>query len=196
MTAIVPLHEYRTIDKSTWGDGPWQQEPDKLQWIDPATGLDCLMVRNHFGNWCGYVGVADGHPFFGISYGACAGTQKEKACHEGEHGWCDHSPGSLLEVHGGLTYSDFCQAGGEADSICHIPEPGRTDRIWWLGFDCGHAGDMSPGMDARYGSLGLENHQAKMAAAYAASGWDYRYRDQPYVEAEVIRLAQQIAEYA
>lgn len=31
--------EYRTKDKSTWGDGPWQQEPDKKQWQDAATGL-------------------------------------------------------------------------------------------------------------------------------------------------------------
>ena len=26
--------EYKTLDKSKWGDGPWQDEPDKKQWLD------------------------------------------------------------------------------------------------------------------------------------------------------------------
>src|SRR5437868_4216905 len=35
------------------GPGPWWDEPDKVQWIDPATDLDCLAVRGPFGAWCG-----------------------------------------------------------------------------------------------------------------------------------------------
>lgn len=27
----------KSIDKSTWGDGPWQEEPDKVWWF----GFDC-----------------------------------------------------------------------------------------------------------------------------------------------------------
>ena len=36
------MREYRTVDKSTWARGPWDTEPDKMQWRDEATGLDCL----------------------------------------------------------------------------------------------------------------------------------------------------------
>ena len=53
--------EYRTMDKSVWGPGPWQNEPDKRQWQDEATGLPCLIVRNSMGALCGYVGVSEGH---------------------------------------------------------------------------------------------------------------------------------------
>jgi hypothetical protein len=34
--------EYRNVvDKSTWGEGPWNNEPDKAQWQDEATKLPC-----------------------------------------------------------------------------------------------------------------------------------------------------------
>jgi hypothetical protein len=70
----------KAIDKSTWGDGPWQDEPDKIQWI--YNGLDCLAVRNLSGVWCGYVGVPKEHPGFGKKY-----------------------DDMYMSVHGGLTYS-------------------------------------------------------------------------------------------
>lgn len=49
--------EYQTIDKSEWGAGPWQSEPDKKQWQDPETGLPCLIVRGPPGALCGYGGL-------------------------------------------------------------------------------------------------------------------------------------------
>lgn len=53
---------YDVYDKSGWGDGPWQKEPDKAQWLDEATRLPCLAVRNNVsGTLCGYVGVPPGH---------------------------------------------------------------------------------------------------------------------------------------
>ena len=60
--------EYRFTDKSGWEQGAWQDEPDKVQWIDEETGLDCLIVRNPGGALCGYVGVAEGHSLFEVSY--------------------------------------------------------------------------------------------------------------------------------
>lgn len=101
--------------------GPWQDEPDKVQWIDPATDLDCLTVRNRYGVWCGYVGVPPDHPLHGIQY--------------------DDAP--HLSVHGDLTFSSLCHEGGR---ICHVPLPGRPDAVWWFGFDCGHLYDYSPNM--------------------------------------------------
>jgi hypothetical protein len=38
--------EYRTQDKTQWGNGDWQNEPDKKQWQDTETGYPCLIVCN------------------------------------------------------------------------------------------------------------------------------------------------------
>jgi len=114
--------EYSTVDKSSWGDGPWQQEPDKVQWIDQTTNLDCLIVRGPIGALCGYVGVPEGHPLHGKEY---------------------DEPD--VEVHGGLTFANLCaDSKDEARHICHVPAPGRPDHIFWFGFDCAHSGDYTP----------------------------------------------------
>lgn len=52
------------LDKSRWGDGPWQTERDCLEWIDGTTNLRCMIVRAEWGHLCGYVGVPPGHPAF------------------------------------------------------------------------------------------------------------------------------------
>ncbi len=36
------------------------------------------------------------------------------------------------------------EADAEAHLICHVPEPGEPDHVWWFGFDCGHAFDFMP----------------------------------------------------
>lgn len=130
------------IDRCGWRPGPWDGEPDKRQWIDEATGLPCLIVRNHMGALCGYVGVSAGHPWFEKPYQAVD---------------------NHVRVHGGLTYSNHCQEG-----ICHVVEDGEDDNVWWIGFDCAHAGDLWPG-----------------------HGLGEIYRDMAYVTAECASLAQQ-----
>lgn len=94
--------EWARLDKSSWGDGPWQNEPDKVQWLDEATGLDCLIVRNNGGALCGYVGVPESHPWHGKDYSQCTQTP---ACDES---YCDHTPEHRLRVHGGITFADGC----------------------------------------------------------------------------------------
>lgn len=119
----------RVVDKSTWGDGAWQTEPDR--WEGRHKGVALLAHRNSpGGNWCGYAAVPPGHPWHGKGYDAVE-----------------------ADVHGGLTYSDACQG-----HICHVPRPGEPDDVWWLGFDCHHGGDMAPGMEAsmRLCSFGLD----------------------------------------
>jgi hypothetical protein len=113
--------EWTTLDRSTWIDGEWSSEPDKVQWPDLATGLPCLAVRHaRYGFWCGYVGVPPTHPLHGRHY---------------------DEPN--VDVHGGLTFSDACQLGEEEGrGICHIDE--EEPNVWWFGFDCGHAWDISP----------------------------------------------------
>lgn len=105
------------IDKSGWGKGPWQDEPDRIDWIDPETCYPCIIVRHpHFGSLCGYVAVPPGHPLHGVDF--------------------NDAP---LDAHGSVNYSALC-----ADRVCHVPKPGEPDNVWWFGFDMAHAGDFMP----------------------------------------------------
>ncbi len=162
-------------DRAKWGPGPWNGEPDKMQWTDPATGLDCLIVRNTLGALCGYVGVTPGHPYHGVHYGGCLHTPK---C--GEEVWCDYSPEACLNVHGGVTYSDSC-----ADMICHVTDD-PADATWWFGFDCGHCDDYVPGMAStlrEIRSVDLATHRV---------GREQTYRDVAYVQNQIASLASQL----
>jgi hypothetical protein len=154
MNVLVPTREWSgEVDKSKWDRGPWDDECDRKQWTDQDTGLPCLIVRNdRWGMWCGYVGVRPGHPYFEQKYTKPA-----------------------VEVHGGLTYSDFCNEG----RICH--ETTAEDRVWWLGFDCHHGYDYAPGFDV---SLPPDLRQRSA---------DVRYRNQAYVEFQCKWLAAQLA---
>jgi hypothetical protein len=174
----VKTIEYRTIDKSDWGPGPWQGEVDKKQWTDPATGLPCMIRRvSHHGAFCGYVGVPRGHPAYEVD-----------------------EDDLDLHAHGGVTFSGKCSPGPEDRDICHKVEPGEDDDTWWLGFDCGHAYDLMPAMNALYRRRGeptaLEQflhdlYALKLPINPLTERGDV-YRTQVYVEAECADLAQQL----
>lgn len=198
--------EYRTVDKSKWERGVWDAEPDKMQWLDEATGLPCLITRNHGGAWCGYVGVPPEHPAHGKDYNDVD-----------------------VSVHGGLTFANRCQKHGREEfekwrasmlkgkgeidkyprgdmaqawearghliddfeawqkrqqesGICHTTEPGEPDCVWWLGFDCSHSQDLSPAMEAILKTIMPERH----TTGYAS------YKDINYVRAQCRELAQQL----
>lgn len=141
------------LPKSQWGDGPWQQEPDRVEF--EHAGMPCVLHRGPTaGAWCGYVAVPPGHPAHGKEY--------------------DNVPS---EVHGGLTYAAKCFG-----CICHTPKPGEPEDIWWFGFDCAHAGDACPAMNARLASHRID----------AIREWE-TYRDIAYVRAETEALAEQLA---
>ena len=160
--------EYHTEDKSTWGEGPWMNEPDKMQFTDKVTGLPCLIVRNHAGALCGYVGVPEGHPAYRKHY--------------------DHDTLHNINVHGGLTFADHCTKGGSEDRhICHVPAPGEPDNVWWLGFDCAHLGDICPAMDARSRQLGFRSLRVELG-----HGHKDRYRTVNYVKRQIAKLALQL----
>ena len=147
--------EWTTIDKSDWGDGPWQQEPDKKQWMDERTGYACLIHRSPAsGGLCGYVGVPERHTDFGKGYDDVD-----------------------VSVHGGLTFAGSCsKVENPSFGICHLVEPGESDRVWWLGFDTAHCYDYSPAMN-KYGI----HHESSE-----------KYRELAYVEAEIKDLANQL----
>ena len=165
--------EYRFEDKSGWGDGPWQSEPDKLQWQDVDTGLPCLIVRGPSGALCGYVGVGEQHPWFGKSYDGAAQPCLSTCSDD----WHQCSPSSRIEVHGGLTFADACAEGEPERGICHRPDPGESDHVWWFGFDCAHLWDLTP----------------KIAASRIPKSGRDVYRDVSYVQSECTALARQLA---
>lgn len=125
-------HRKRWSSETRDRSGPWDSEPDKRQWMS-ETGLPCLIVRNHYGALCGYVGVPRTHPWYGQKYDD---VDEQLGDDENEEG---DSP------HGGLTFAGSC-----GEKICHEVEPGEDDDVWWLGFDCAHAFDLVPGMGRDY----------------------------------------------
>ena len=136
----------------------WDTEPSRVEWKDEATGYACLLVRNEsMGNLCGYVAVPPGHPAHGKPYDDVE-----------------------VSVHGGLTYAHACQG-----DICHAPEPGEPDNVYWFGFDCAHAYDLMPLMAERERERG-----------WPAMGEPGVYRNVAYVQAECASLARQLKELA
>ena len=145
------------IDKSDWGAGSWQTEPDRVDFVH--AGFACLALRNpRLGFWCGYVGVPADHPAYGRKYDDMD-----------------------VEVHGGLTYSNAC-----SEPVCHMPEPGMPADVWWLGFDCAHLFDVSPGQVAIENALGMPRMPSSAILPETV------YRDLEYVQAEIKSLAEQL----
>lgn len=130
--------------------GEWDNEPDKVSW--EYKGLPCIIRRNHNGAWCGYVGVSAEHPRHGQGY----------------------DDNYDLGVHGGLTYAESCEGDPLAGGVCHVADEG-DDHVWWFGFDCGHASDLSPALRDVLGDYGT-------------------YRNQEYVMKQTERLADQLLE--
>ena len=145
------MKTYTTYDRSKWSiKNVAVGEPDKAVWTDEKTGYVCMIHRNSGGALCGYVAVEPGHPWFEKDY--------------------DDVP---ADAHGGLTFASHCQKNAtEENGICHVPEPGKPDNVWWLGFDCAHRGDLCPAYEWRDGT----------------------YRDFNYVKNEVENLARQAKE--
>ena len=70
---------------------PWEDEPDNAEWIQEPSGYKCRIKRNPItGTLCGYVGIPEGHRFWGNNY----------------HGENEEVDAISDDVHGGLTYSD------------------------------------------------------------------------------------------
>jgi hypothetical protein len=155
------------VDKTGWGPGPWQTEPDRVDFV--FAGLACFALRHpHMGFWCGYVGVPREHPLYGRRWDNPGGL------------------GVVLEAHQGINYSAPC----DGEAICHVPAPGMPDDVWWLGFDCGHTWDLAPGMRARERAMGLPPIEEIIDTPL----WlRETYRDLPYVRREIEHLACQLA---
>jgi hypothetical protein len=134
----MPNYDQLFKDKKTWIDGPWKQEPDRMEWTH--RGFPCLMVRNTAvtGSWCGYVAVPPDHPAYEKPYDKVD-----------------------VNVHGGLTYADHCRG-----HVCHKPKDGEPDTVWWFGFDCAHAFDLMPRMRTLMKAIAKELNQPDLGTDY------------------------------
>lgn len=70
----------KLIDKSEWGEGPWQDEPDELNYEE--RGFRCLLIRSVFGAWVAYVEIPKDHPWY----------------------MNEDTPIYSIDVHGGVSY--------------------------------------------------------------------------------------------
>src|SRR3990167_7132333 len=114
----IEMTALELVDRTDWPPGAWDNEPDFRYW--QYRGLECYMVRNHLGAWCGYVVVPRFHPLRRLGY--------------------DQANVSV-DTHGGLTFSDYEKREGIVDLL-----PSVKSKRWVLGFDCLHAFDEAPGM--------------------------------------------------
>ena len=177
--SITALQISEPPDRHPDGDGPWNNEADKVAWNDQETGLGCIMLRQKNGTISGYVGVPLEHPFFGFE--------------------ADAVPADISNtVHGGLTYGKACEVNRfdrmawgkprkERYTVCHVTrvrlvQSYRTvqttadefhEDLWWFGFDTDHPGDFIP------------------SKSYGCSNGDV-YRDQSFVYANCIALARKL----
>lgn len=159
-------------------------EGASLEWH--SSGYGCLMLRTPLLSWCGYVAVPAEHPWHGLQHNARVTPLPERSIPDGIvpnvfgvflEALSDAPDDGLLPldlviaVHGGITWSaPRCELRGQS-----------ADRTEWLfGFDCGHAGDLVPGVAA----LLLPPNSNVFA--------DSVYRDRDYVFGETSRLAAQL----
>lgn len=192
--------------KSQWGPGPWQDEPDAIDWRDEATGYACAIRRNLLltGTLCGYVGIPPGHALHGWQCDDNVPLRPEFE-QSGKIGVMDlfcyafsgaHERGTIplalaLKAHGGITWSGA------------LPDDSDTGGRWWFGFDCGHAGDFTPATHALMKRMHIEEGTTRAFATDEALfglgammpwGEPITYRTVEYVKAECATLAKQLAQ--
>lgn len=152
----------------------WESEKDYYTY--ERFGLRCVIQRMpETLHLCGYVGVNKNHRLYGMGYSDRIKMNKDRVDFNGNYIGLlcadpkDVSMGFIpldlfFQVHGGLTW-----AGKFEDRKGFNPD------LWYFGFDCAHAGDLSPG------------------AGFSFSG--SVYRDADFVLKEVFSLADQLRDY-
>lgn len=136
--------EYNLVDRSGWYEGVWENEPDRVVWLDPDTGYPCLILRNPLGALCGYVGVPVGHPCYGFS---CTDVESKYN----------------IDVHGGLTFD------GRVFGMPESPLFRLGTNLWfgqWFGFDCSHYMDYLPNFQMGFYPRDTERKNTYRELAY------------------------------
>jgi hypothetical protein len=170
-----------TIATAKQTEAEWASEPDAKSFTDEETGYEIQITRGPGGHLCGYVGIPASHQWFGKNYNDTVRVPQSVISRTidvdkvgainllcASLSGNDPQGGSIemvlaLDVHGGLSFTAEKAPSSEISGL------------WWIGFDCAHAGDYSPS----YGTRGFMS--------------DGVYRNLAYVEAECRSLAKQLS---
>lgn len=152
---ICGLEEYKDLEDEydiNPKTNPWETEPDFLEFVDEGTGYRCFIQRHpKLKHLCGYVELPEKHKLYGETN-------------------VDNGFLLNLDVHGGVTYAN-------AKTIKRYEKRPNffIDEYvpYVVGFDCGHAGDLVPGVKSFHEEM---------------------YRDIEYVTNECKNLAKQLKE--
>lgn len=133
MTSEEMWRLFQTNPKALWGKGPWDDEPDYLE-FQTRFGYRAVIKRMEaYGHLCGYVEVKPGHILHGAHYMECVDDEDDDNPFELT------ARGRYLQgigVHGRLTFS---QPGDVFRTDDNSDKSG-----WWFGFDCNHSFDSNP----------------------------------------------------
>lgn len=164
----------------SWGDGPWVNEPDLLEFeID---GIKCRINRvvhvpdgdveayldalEEFRNVCPV--FAETGPFGGHLCGYVRLPLDSPLSD------VDGYENLALSVHGGLTWEEIDEEG-----------------YHWVGFDCAHSHDIMPSMQAMQKNR-RERFKERYSHAAESRLFDCTYRDIEYVRCEIEALVAQV----
>lgn len=101
---------------------PWETEPDFFEFVDEDTGYKCFIQRHpELKHLCGYVELPEKHKLYGETN-------------------VDNEFLLNLDVHGGVTYANTKRIKR------YEKHPNFFIDKYVVGFDCGHAGDLVPGV--------------------------------------------------
>lgn len=169
MRKIYEIEDRKKLEKFIKKEGNFKKFKYK--------GFECRIIRSNFLNGgklihlCGYVALPKNHNLYGVSY-------------------MNHQT-HYLRVHYGLTFSDF--------DILEKNGEDKRSRFWWIGFDCGHARDIS---DISFLGRAIYDAVQKKIRSLMTQIPNYSPRDLPkyketyktmnYVERELKKLVDQL----
>lgn len=129
--------------------------PVEKDWTT-SSGLRAVVLIGPTGKRCGYVGIPDKHPLYGCNYHEQSPVLKvnldrstEKMspwlvfCSSGKKPEELNTPEMVLEVHGGITFSNRAVFHPNVEDSPETP-------LWWFGYDCAHACDEDDPKDLSY----------------------------------------------
>ena len=129
----------------------------KEKGLEPYSFL--ILKNDTLGTLCGYVGIPESHIFYRKHYNQYLDECSDYIVYRKGEG--QSSIESLLSVHGGVTFT-----GNTLE--------GMDPHLWYIGFDCAHAGDL-----ILYLPLNIRS-------------WDDVFRDEIYVMKELESLLEQL----
>jgi len=117
-------------------------------------GLECKVVKTSMGHYCGYVAIPPSHPWHGKGYSDMVTAPREVI----DRQISVEKTGAINMLCAGLRNTEEALAHGKIEMVMAIDvhggltfaRSGKDSDMWWLGFDCAHAGDHPSVQDEAY----------------------------------------------